>query len=139
MTKDKMTRGMKNNNPFNIRKSANPWLGKLIGQDKDFETFETLNLGVRAGLLNLLNAYFKPGLTLRQIVAKYAPGSDNNNEQSYLDFLVKSTGVIPEQIPTKEKWLPIAQAIMKMEQGFQVKSYDELVTISRDFNLLSYL
>lgn len=40
MTNPKKTpRGIRNNNPMNLRISSNAWRGKIPGTDKSFETF----------------------------------------------------------------------------------------------------
>ena len=53
------TRGIRNNNPFNIKKSPNKWLGKKsVSSDPVFEQFETMDYGIRAGIV-LLRRYVK--------------------------------------------------------------------------------
>jgi hypothetical protein len=132
------SRGLRNNNPFNLRLGDSNWQGEITGEDPDFEVFSDIRYGIRAGLINLYNVYFSKNLTLRQIIAKYAPASDNNNELAYVDSIVKLTGVIPEQIPGKDKWLSIAAAIMYHENGSEVKTVAELVEIVNDFKLTYY-
>jgi hypothetical protein len=140
MKTSKKSRGLALNNPFNIRISLNAWTGKkTFSKDKSFEEFTLMEFGIRAGLVNLDNAYFQKNLTLRQIVAKYAPASDNNNEKNYLDFLTKKTGVIPEQVPNREDRLKIAGAIMHYEQGNEVMDYVNLRAIAIRYNLLNYV
>ena len=44
-----MTRGLRNNNPLNIRHTADRWKGACIHQtDKSFVQFETMAYGYRA-------------------------------------------------------------------------------------------
>jgi hypothetical protein len=132
------SRGMKNNNPFNIIETDTTWLGEVRDKDLKFEGFSDLKYGLRAGLINLYNVYFSKGLTLRQLLAKYAPAADNNNEKAYLDAVVRRTGVIPEQVPIKSKWLDISSAILYHENGFQVKTPDELREVVLEFKLIQY-
>jgi hypothetical protein len=48
------SRGLRNNNPLNIRKTAAKWTGKISdGADKEFEQFISLELGLRAGAINI--------------------------------------------------------------------------------------
>ena len=48
-------RGIRNNNPLNIRKGNN-WQGEISPQsDKEFEQFESMTMGVRAGMKILRN------------------------------------------------------------------------------------
>ncbi len=83
------------NNPFNIRPigSATNFNG-VVGQKQAFRgstsigtflVFDNLNNGVRAGMKNLVNAYFNRGVdTINDIITKYAPPSDNNNTADYI-------------------------------------------------------
>lgn len=92
------TRGIRNNNPFNIRKSENSWKGKIrISGDKDFEQFTTIWFGLRAGFLLLRNAYLNKGFdTPLRILYKYAPCKENDT-QSYLDFVCSGdNGLTPD-------------------------------------------
>ena len=81
-----VTRGIRNNNPFNIKKSNNKWLGKLkVSTDPDFEQFETLNLGIRAGVV-LLRRYVKRyHLTnVNDILKRFCP---DNNLSCYIRYV----------------------------------------------------
>lgn len=81
------TRGLRNNNPFNIRKSKSRWIGKIKGTDKDFETFDTVQHGYRAGLLLLANYYKKYKLhSYGAILRRFAPATENNlaNYESFI-------------------------------------------------------
>ena len=49
-------RGIRNNNPGNIRKDGSVWRGEVAGPDKSFKTFETMAWGIRA-IYHLLNNY----------------------------------------------------------------------------------
>ena len=48
------SRGCRNNNPFNIKKSRHNWIGKIEGVDPTFETFVHIGYGLRAGIKLLL-------------------------------------------------------------------------------------
>lgn len=112
-------RGVKNNNPGNIRISANAWRGKLANNtDGSFEQFETMDLGARAHLKNL-QAYFKCGLnTVELILNTWAPPSENHTK-AYVEYVAKQIGVSPdaELKPTKELLVNIGFAMSKMENG----------------------
>ncbi|HUX55766.1 MAG TPA: hypothetical protein VMV77_02255 [Bacteroidales bacterium] len=132
------SRGMRNNNPFNMNKTDSLWLGLVPGSDVRFASFIDLEHGVRAGLINLFNGYFSRNLTLRQIVGKYAPASDNNNELAYVEAIRKKTGIIGEQVPSKGQWLSVASAILFHENGFEVMNVDQLKEVVIKFKLSSY-
>lgn len=122
-----MSRGMRNNNPFNLRYSFSAWVGR-IGRDvaglpegdTGFCIFDTLENGVRAGVKNLKNGYFSKRLTITNLVMKYAPASDNNNVGNYVGLLCKQASHFhPDYIPENmADYVLICQGIIKMENGF---------------------
>lgn len=73
-------RGILNNNPTNIRKSAIPWHNKIVpSRDADFEQFQTAYDGLHAGALNVCNYYRLHGLqTVQDIIKRLAPSSEND-------------------------------------------------------------
>src|SRR3569623_1819955 len=75
------TRGRRNNIPGIIRKTATDWRGEVVGSDSAFETFATPEAGIRALAVLLRNYQRKYGLrTVRAIITRYAPPSENNTE-----------------------------------------------------------
>lgn len=87
-----MTRGIRNNNPFNIKKSNNKWLGKkAVSSDPVFEQFYDLEHGVRAGIV-LLRRYVKRYhlTSVNDILKRFAPEVENDLN-SYIRF-VKDCG-----------------------------------------------
>ena len=64
----KVARGIRNNNPGNIRLGIN-WLGRVVpGKDLSFVEFKSMPYGVRALYIDLINKH-KSGLrTIRDIV-----------------------------------------------------------------------
>lgn len=79
----KVARGIRNNNPGNIRNSeANDWKGEVAKADKKdqvFEEFETMPHGVRA-MMKLLQKYQRTHNlhTVKELVERWAPRSENN-------------------------------------------------------------
>lgn len=75
-------RGLRNNNPGNIRRSADNWQGLAVEQtDPDFFQFATPFFGLRALGTVLKNYKLKYGLrTPRQIIGRWAPSSENDTE-----------------------------------------------------------
>lgn len=118
-----LPKGMRNNNPGNIRVSGNPWQGKIpLAQNTDgaFEQFTTYAYGIRAMIKNLLS-YYNNGLnTLQSIIYKWAPPGDNNDSSAYVNFVALRTGFSPTQSlnlkdPNTMKKLVIAMT--EMENG----------------------
>lgn len=85
-----LSRGIRNNNPLNIRyNSRNNWIG-LEGRDSDgFCIFKRFHFGVLAGF-KLLRNYVKRGYnTPAQIIGRWAPSSENNTS-AYVDFVCRT-------------------------------------------------
>ena len=84
-----MIRGIRNHNPFNIKKSSYKWIGKVESTDPVFEQFKDLKYGCRAGLKLLLNYVRKGFDTPSKIIHRFAPTSENNTS-NYIDFIVRN-------------------------------------------------
>lgn len=129
------TRGIRNNNPANIRRGCN-WKGLTEKQtDKEFCQFITMTWGVRALLVTLRTYVVKHKLhTISQIIERWAPPQDGNATNRYIDFVKEevykySDGVVlglntynfkPQyQHPICLLYL-IAKAMCKMESGYDL-------------------
>lgn len=87
---EKISRGIRNNNPLNIRHNArNKWFG-LSGCDSDgFCMFSEFYFGALAAL-KLLSNYVKRGFnTPAKIIGRWAPSSENNTS-AYVDFVCRT-------------------------------------------------
>src|SRR3954454_18271423 len=91
-------RGIRLNNPGNIRIGTSAWYGKLTpSTDPDFEQFDTPEHGIRALAKLLLTYQISHGLdTIRQLVSKWAPDSENDT-QAYIDQVCGQTGLPADQ------------------------------------------
>lgn len=92
-----LPRGIRNNNPLNIRK-GNDWQGERHPQtDAAFEEFKSLEWGIRAGFLILFNYIAKrpPIDTPSAIVRRWAPPSENAT-QRYIDIVCQRSGLTPD-------------------------------------------
>lgn len=127
----KTSRGIRNNNPGNIRKSQDPWQGLAESQpDKEFFTFKSPTWGIRA-LARVLIAYQdKHDLcTINGIISRWAPPVENNTK-AYVQAVAKSTGFDANQfldLHKAEYLLPLVKAIIQHENGTQPYSEAELV------------
>lgn len=98
MTKTKLSRGLRNNNPLNIRHSASRWQGARVEQtDKAFVQFTSMTMGYRAAW-RILETYFnnfeeqhKP-FTPRNIIYRWAPPNENDSE-AYLRRVCQLTNL----------------------------------------------
>lgn len=82
------TRGIRNNNPANIRRGCN-WKGLAkVQTDREFCQFDSMTWGVRALLVTLRTYVVKHHLhTVREIITRWAPSSDGNNTEKYIKFV----------------------------------------------------
>ena len=84
-------RGIRNNNPLNIRRSKDQWQGmKKTQSDSSFCQFETFEDGWRAAFVLLTRTYYqKMGLgTIRAIVERWAPPNENNTA-AYVNYCAR--------------------------------------------------
>ena len=87
-------RGIRNNNPGNIKAGKFAAEMGAIGSDGTFAIFRTPEDGLNA-LRELMTRYKSGGTdTVSSIISKFAPPSENNT-QSYIASLAKSMGVNP--------------------------------------------
>lgn len=106
---------LETNNPFNIRYNKdNDWQG-AVGLCHDFVKFETIEFGIRAGLV-LLKNYIKRGLTIRQIVERYAPPSENDTA-SYISFVCLNLSCKESFRPNNKDLASLARTICRRESG----------------------
>lgn len=123
-------RGVRNNNPGNIRYSPiNLWEGKIPytqNTDGSFEQFIEWRYGIRALLLLLKKYIFRYG-TIEEIIQVYAPSSENNTE-SYIRNVSAETGIPRNQAITSDKSTlqKLAIAITRHEcgEGYQITKED---------------
>ena len=107
-----MTRGERNNNPLNIRRSDKTrWLGQTRRQhDKEFVQFQSLLFGFRAAF-RILRTYIKLHhlTTLHDIIYRWAPPEDGNNTLSYIDIVSERSMVKPcEQLTFEDEQKMVA-------------------------------
>ena len=76
------TRGLRNNNPGNIRKSGDKWQGLAREQaDAEFFTFQSMEWGVRATARILIKYQDSYGLhTIQDIISRWAPSVENDTK-----------------------------------------------------------
>lgn len=112
------TRGVRNANPGNIRKSKDQWEG-AIGDDGAFVIFDSPESGVRA-LAKNLQSYGRQGYdSIEKIINRWAPPSENDTK-SYIDSVVAATGIPATQsldLSDPDTLSSLAQAIGFHETG----------------------
>ncbi len=123
MSKDprkSLPRGIRNNNPGNIRATRTLWKGLADPpSDGEFCRFTSAEYGLRA-LFLILFAYQRRGLvTVPSIIGTWAPPSENDT-QTYIDRVLSGTGFsFSERIDVSDPRMaiPMARAIVAHENG----------------------
>lgn len=116
-------RGIRNNNPGNIRHSAVKWVGQAVEQpDPDFVTFSAPEYGIRA-ICRILLTYqnIDQCKTIRQLIDRWAPPEENNTE-AYIDAVSTSCGIGPDEpanVQLASVMTPLVFAIIHQENGEQ--------------------
>lgn len=116
-------RGMRNNNPGNIEDG--PFARSLpgyAGSDGRFAIFSDLASGEGAQA-RLLQSYVQRGFdTPAEIINRWAPPSDNNPTNAYVNYVARRVGVGPNDRISAEQIPLVAQAIREFENGGQSAS-----------------
>ena len=117
-------RGIRNNNPLNIRRSADRWRGLREEQtDPDFCQFKSLEWGLRAAFIILRTYMTKYKLcTVKQLIGRWAPRSENDTAR-YIDFVCQKTWLKPnERIKfwEKNKMCILVWAMANFECGKEI-------------------
>lgn len=116
-----LPRGLRNNNPLNVRKNVNnDWLGVVRpGSDPAFEQFSDMTYGARCGLY-LLRKYIRGGHnTIAKIIARWAPETENNT-QGYITEVERRSGVPRDRVINPDdaaEVIPIFLAMTEVENG----------------------
>lgn len=116
-----MSRGLRNNNPGNIRRSSVRYKGEVRpSRDREFKEFESMEYGYRA-IFVLLDTYRKRyGLnTIRTMLMRYAPPTENYTT-TYIEFVAQRTGIgadTPLNTQHMRDMVPIVAAMSEIENG----------------------
>ena len=124
------------NNPFNIR-CGSRWLG-LSSSSKGFCEFETLEYGVRAACVLLLQSYRKKGVCrLSSIISRFAPSVENDT-QSYLDYVSNATGLPKNLILTSDFQYANVLSSMAWFESHSRISVSYILQIIKKYNILLF-
>ena len=116
-------RGIRNNNPGNIRLSNDNWQGLAVQQtDPAFFVFTAPEFGIRALTRVLKNYQARHGLnTLRGIINRWAPPNENDTG-AYIRNMEQWTGLDADQpLDLNQPYVlgALVPAIIRMENGLQ--------------------
>ena len=132
----KTPRGIRNNNPLNIRHSADQWQGAHEEQkDKSFVQFKSMAYGYRAAWKTLQSYYHRFCLksqpfTVRNIIGRWAPHKENDTE-SYIRSVLSLSGIggkenllPPENVDCYYRLSKLLEAMTCMECGIRMNQVD---------------
>ena len=116
-----MSRGLRNNNPGNIRRGGGHFKGeRLPSLDPAFKQFETIEWGYRAMFVLLDNYRRRHNLqSIREMIRRWAPPVENETER-YIRFVARAASLDPDQaIDTRNRrvMVPVVAAMSRIENG----------------------
>jgi hypothetical protein len=126
----RIPRGIRNNNPGNIRYNGIEWQG-LANPPTDgaFCIFRDAHHGIRALAKLLRNYYMHYGIrTIHSIINRFAPSTENLTD-AYIASVCKATGFDAQtqlDLENTDVMLALIKAIIKHENGRQPYTYEEI-------------
>lgn len=126
-TNPALPRGLRDNNPGNIRPNpAYTWYGQK-GIEHNYVIFDDIEHGIRAMAKDLKSKISRGLNTLEKYIPIYAPPSDNNNTRGYINRVAASTGFKPNEvlIVNEATLLKLVKAHIAVEIG---EHYASLIT-----------
>jgi hypothetical protein len=124
--------GFNINNPGNIRWITNPqqrWQG-MTQNDNGYAVFDTLSNGVRAIGKQLQVIYSRGATSITKIISVWAPASDNNKTQAYIQDVSTRLNVDPDEPlePFQDLLPDLTAAIIIHENGHNTIDEGDLLT-----------
>jgi len=126
--KKELPRGLRNNNPGNIRINNDLFQGEIRpSKDRSFKQFITMAYGYRAIFRILRNYYNNYHLdTIRNMITRWAPPKENHTEK-YIQFVSGYAGIPaddPIDVNDREQMIRIVAGISKEENGKEADMSD---------------
>lgn len=114
-------RGIRNNNPLNIRQSTTAWLGLAAQQrDTEFCTFDSPEYGIRAAARILSTYQERYGInTLSGVIHRWAPPSENDTS-AYVASVSIWADILPDAVIDLSHFdtcYRLLRAMTRMENG----------------------
>ena len=122
-----LPRGIRNNNPGNVERTSERWLGMSDNQtDNRFLVFNTPEYGIRCLQRLLINYQERHNInTIRKIIDRWAPSVENNTS-AYVWHVSRLTGFDPDEsldLLDKHINISVTKAIIRHENG-EPRSWD---------------
>lgn len=96
--------GYKQNNPGNIRNNGDVFDGEMQSANS-FKSFSQMAFGYRALAILLYNYYRDGDNTIRKLISRYAPSTENDTN-NYINDVSKETGISPDKLLTISDFKP---------------------------------
>lgn len=128
MKKNNLPRGLRNNNPGNIRINDDLFQGEIRpSKDKSFKQFTTMAYGYRA-MFKILSNYFKNYKldTIRKMITRWAPQKENHTE-AYIKAVSDYAGIPaddPINVNDREQMIRIVSGMSRVENGREAEMSD---------------
>ena len=127
MKKNELPRGLRNNNPGNIRRNSDVFQGEVNpSRDKDFKQFKSMAYGYRA-VFKILSNYHRVYklTTIRKMISRWAPENENNTA-AYVSLVSSYSGIGPDDLLNfdREQMIRIVAGMSKVENGREANMYD---------------
>ena len=125
----KIPRGIRNNNPLNLR-VGNNWKGEVSQPtDHTFEQFTAMKWGVRAAFVVLRNYIQRHKCnTIRKIISRWAPANENNT-LAYIATVSQRANIQPDEVINVDntcQMIALLLAMCYVENGQEI-SLDDVV------------
>jgi hypothetical protein len=127
MKKNELPRGLRNNNPGNIRKNSDVFQGEKTSSDREFKQFKSMAYGYRA-IFKILSNYGRNYhlKTIRQMIGRWAPENENDTG-AYVKAVSDYAGIPaddPIDINDREQMIRIVAGMSKVENGREADMSD---------------
>lgn len=127
MRNSSLPRGLRNNNPGNIRKNSDVFQGEKTSSDKEFKQFKSMAYGYRA-IFKILSNYGRNYhlKTIRQMISRWAPENENNTD-AYIKAVSDYAGIPaddPINVNDREQMIRIVAGMSKVENGREADMSD---------------
>ena len=128
MRNNNLPRGLRNNNPGNIRRNSDVFQGEIRpSKDKSFKQFETMPYGYRAifRILRNYNNNYKLD-TISKMIGRWAPENENDTD-AYIKAVSDYAGIPaddPININDREQMIRIVAGMSKVENGREAEMSD---------------
>ena len=127
MAEKKISRGLRNNNPGNIRRNSDVFQGEKTSSDREFKQFKSMAYGYRAIFKILSNYYRNYKLdTIRKMIGRWAPENENDTD-AYVKAVSDYAGIPaddPINVNDREQMIRIVAAMSRIENGIEADMSD---------------